>query len=202
MQDLEGWDQVTAISGDGRYIAYQDVSGSLTMLRVDDQEVEIKLPEGYRTPRIQYISNDGSIMVGYCRSLTAIDGWKPTVSVKWTNGEPEILESPDHNIWGDKFTLDVMARGSSSDGSVIYGSEWTDFGVIYWKNGEAYFSGYEFADKSTNRTIITEADRSNVNPNGKYIGCSEAEIYTGSFPVKTPAVINTERNELDSTGRF
>lgn len=196
LTDIQGYDQVASVSDDGKVIVYIGSSGAESKVFREDQEVEVKLPEGYKNPRVEFVNEDGSVWIGYCKSLTAIDGWKPSVSVKWTNGEPEILESPTTNIWGDKYTLDVFARGASKDISVIYGSEFTDFGIIYWKNGELFYPGYDFADKNTNTSVRLECERTNISPNGKYLGCSTAELYTGSFAVKTPAVIDTENYKL------
>lgn len=193
LESIDGYDQVLGVSGDGNVIVLMGTDGSSTLVLKDGEPVEMILPEGYDKPRVQYVNDDGTIMIGYCINRNA-SGYKPFVSVKWTNGEAEILESPDCNIWGEEWVCDAMARGASIDGSVIYGSEWTDFGVLYWKDKELFYVSKDYADASNHTTFILEAERTNISPDGHYIGCSQAQLYTGSMPSKTPSVIDTHMN--------
>lgn len=195
LEDIQGFDAINAISDDGKTLIYMQGGSTVKCLR-DGVEFELTLPEGYNYPNVSSISSDGSVMVGYCINSKS-SGWKPYVAVKWINGEPEILDIPSHNIWGiEDNLLSVMARGCSNDGSIAFGSEWTDFGLIYWKGKELHYPGYDYADKTEFTSVILEAETTNISPNGKYIGTSKAQYVEMSFPIKQPAVINTETGQL------
>lgn len=190
LDDIIGYDAVMAISDDASLIVLREMSGALSMLLKDGEEVEVSLPSGCTYPFVSGISADGSVMVGFCKNAN-LDGYKPYVPVRWVNGVPEILPYPDHTVWGEEYLMDTMARGCSGDGSVIFGSEWTDFGLLYWKDGSMFFPGQDYADTENMSNVASESTRMNVSMDGKYVGC-----FVRSASGSVPAVINTEDNSL------
>lgn len=196
MSEIIDFDSVMAISDDGRTIIYRDVSGGLFLVKKDDIEVEMKLPEErYKSPAYSQMSADGSVIVGFCLDSPN----QKYVPVKWVNGEGVILDSPTTTVWGYDYAPDVMARGCNSDGSIIYGSDWMDMGFLYWKDDVMYNVGADNADTQTGTVIGAESDNTASSPSGKYIGCFKGSSFGG----KTPTVYNTETMEyviLDGEG--
>lgn len=188
--EVEGYDAVMAISDDASTIVLRGMSGASTMVLKDGIEVEVSLPSGYTYPFVSGMSSDGSVMVGFCKNSN-VSGYKPYVPVRWVNGIPEILSYPDETVWGDEYLMDTMARGCSDDGNIIFGSEWTDFGLVYWKDGTLFYPGQDYADLENMTTVATESSRMNISFNGKYIGC-----FVKSPEGAVPAVIDTDDNSL------
>lgn len=191
LDELTGFDGVLAISDDASLISLRGSSGANSLLLKDGKPVDIALPEGYQYPFVSGMSADGSIMVGFCKNAN-VTGYKPYVPVKWVDGVPEIMAYPDHTVWGDEYLMDTMARGCSSDGEIVFGSEWTDYGLVYWKGDELFFPGQDYADLDNRTTVVTESSRFNISHNGKYVGGFWKNANGGA----TPAVIDTENNEL------
>lgn len=178
-QDILDFLNVYAVGNDG--VLYLNTSNQIEtkILQLDGTVQDIRLPEGYGYPNVQDLSSDGTIWVGYCRNIST-NKFEP---VRWTNGEAEILEAPEVCLYGTPSTSGTMARGCSDDGSVIYGSEWSwmQHPVVYWKNGEMSYPGYEFSenDGETYYAMTLDAERTNISPNGRYITSN----YSGTLAV-------------------
>ena len=178
---------IQAISDDGRTIIYADDGNIVSTIAVDDQEIKLTLPQDTYSVYYSGMSGDGSVIVG---TITLQEG-QPVPAV-WRNGELELLEVPDVDSGGNELTNGVYARGCSADGSVIYGSEWDHQGLIYWKDGEMFYPGYDYAEPVSEivvNTIYKFASYYSVSPNGKYIGAA----YSGGIPV----IMNTETGVAD-----
>lgn len=164
------------------------------------------------SPKIQAVSADGNVWVGYEQSdVTAYGGmYHP---VKWIDGTPELLPFPETNFRGQEFSTGIMARGVNHDGSVIYGSTWedTDFGMVYWKDGKVAYVGedvHEYKDIETEEGGMTvmkrfangitcQAECLNISPNGKYIAGTYVKEFDENGNIlpneeKYPAFYNTE----------
>lgn len=160
------------------------------------------------SPRIEATSGDGSVWVGYGIGPT---GFMP---LKYVNGVPERLEMPATNFRNEDLVPNVVVRGCSLDGSVIYGSTWDypDFGMLYWDaEGKVHWAG-EDVHKVTPTELIgldgmpftknlvagmsVMADAFNMSPNGRYIGgyYSEEQANSDKTDIVTttlPAVYDT-----------
>lgn len=190
LPEVADHDAVMAISDDGSTIVVRNVSSATSMVLRNGEPVEMKLPSGCQYPFVSGMSSDGSVLVGYCKNGN-VTGYKPYIPVQWVNGEPEILPYPDHTVWGDEYLMDTMARGCSDDGGVVFGSEWTDYGLVYWKGGKLYFPGQDYADASETAVVASESTRTNISPDGRYIGCFR-KTASGTYP----AVIDTQDGSL------
>lgn len=176
-EEINGDYQINAVGSDASIVLYIS-NEDKTMLLKDGKLNEIKIPEGYRSQQVYSMSLDCSIMVGFCQNIST----RKYHPVKWTNGEPEILESPDVNIYGAESYGGTMARGCSDDGSVIYGSEWSGMRhpLVYWKGGKMFYSGYDYSEKVIINSPIygeyeevcamtVDASNTNISPDGRYI---------------------------------
>lgn len=135
--------------------------------------------------------------------------------VTWRDGVPELLEMPELDYRGVKVPNQVMARGMSLDGSVIYGTQWefTDTGMIYWKDGKLQNVGKDIFKLTpvnasdgaggTYETNLIEAgmycfaENQNISPNGKWIAGKYREESMDENGLITkgtiyPAFYNTE----------
>lgn len=190
------YEGIACISNDGNSILYYHSASTNSIVVTNGEKVDLKLPEGYSIPAPKYFSNDGSIVVGSCK-FTAD---RMSMPVVWRNGEPEILEIPEFLANGMPMPMNgVLARGCSDDGSVIYGSEWKLYGLIYWKDGKMVDIGSKYAEPISEYKVAiiqTHSSTTNISPNGKFIaayfnanggGALGAEYY--------PVVINTETEE-------
>lgn len=200
--EVQGIDQngnhkeMSAISDDGRLYVVRSYN---TYVFYDGEEIDMFVPEGYRGPIVESISADGSVLVGYLSDSQNL--YQP---VKWTSfgAECELLERPDDNAGGTGVYPGSMARGCSADGSVVYGSEWKFYGLIYWRDGRMFNPGIDYADISYDDKgsplvgrIKMGPDVMKISPNGKYIAASyivQAD-YAGEYPV----LINTETGGMD-----
>lgn len=204
-QDYNG---VRAISDDGKIVAIGLNSGG-TKLYKDGQAVDITI-SGYSWISVEAMSADGSVMVGFAQNNET----KSYVPVKWTNMEPEFLEVPETNVWGEQLYNGAMARGCSDDGSVIYGSEWDTKGLIYWRNGEMHFVGKDEAqvkrviietwmgieEVDALCTITKTAEQYCISPNGRYIAAGFNDYKeNGDQPATAlnyAAIVDTETGEV------
>lgn len=177
------------ISNDGRTVVlYENYSG-YHELYIDKEKVDVRLPEGYYNFRIYSASEDGVIWVGYCQDRS--DG--KYYPVRWTNGEPELLDMPEANLFGQDVSHNgTMARGCNADGSVIYGTEWDSRGLVYWKDGIMNFIGGDPAynilghdnpddpNEITSYTgIVADASTVRMSPNGRYISTAWYSYFDG-----------------------
>lgn len=187
---------IQCISNDGQTIMYYDSGNASALVKKNNEEVELDLPEGYIYPSPKYFSEDASVIVGSCK----YEADRMTMPVVWRNGEPEILEVPEFIANGMPMgTNGVIPRGCSDDGSVIYGSEWRLYGLIYWKNGEMVDIGSKYAeDLGDGKVALIQmsATYTNISPNGKFIA-AYFNASGGSSIGATfyPVVVNTETGE-------
>lgn len=201
-----GYTTATSVSNNGMIIM-NNSSGTGALMK-DGEIIDLALPEGgdYSTPSPFGCSADGSIIVGTVRENVLMPNgsyFSNHVPVKWTNGVPEIMEYPDHGMWGASYhSPGVIPRCCSADGSVIVGSEWSNtFGAIYWVDGRMVDLGNDpeymnilvgsdgvpyFAEG-----IVSYAQYNTVSHNGDYIALAYRK-YEGNYPV----LINTRTGEV------
>ncbi len=202
----------SAIASDASIIIFTEQSTQSYIYDIEtDDIVEVVAPAGLDNPVVEQISNNNE-WVGWAYDFSAA----MYVPVKWTNGEPETLEMPETNVAGDPISNGAMARGISPDGSVIYGSEWDTYGMIYWKDGRMFYPGldmgkaeqYTYSDGSGTytglfiSTVVKTAERYSVSDNGEWIAATYWEYtqsYEGSMPVRQgyPVRINTVTNQVE-----
>jgi hypothetical protein len=97
-----------------------------------------------RDVNIQSVSADGRVWVGFYYDNKTWFNYP----VKWIDGVPEVLKTPDVNGKGQPIasTQGFMARGCSTDGSIVYGSCWgSSYEAIWW---DAAGDWHWVADKS------------------------------------------------------
>lgn len=180
------------INNEGNVIVMSNSYSGRTEMFIDGEMVEVRLPEGYHNHRIYSASEDNTIWAGYCQSIST-QRYHP---VRWTNGEPEIMDMPSSNLWGQDVSHNgTMIRGCSSDGSIMYGSEWDSMGLVCWENGKMNFIGgdpaynilgYDNPDNPSALTsytgIVADASTVRMSPNGRYVSATYVswdESYTG-----------------------
>lgn len=200
LETQDYFNEVHTISDNGKVLILCNGYQNDYRILVDGEEFNPTLPEGYVNIRPQAVNTDGTIIIGYATNK-ATGKYMP---IKWTNGEPEVLEIPEINGYGQPLANGAMARGCSADGSIIYGSEWDAFSAIYWKDGKmihypSTFMGdnIHFVEKGEfdftfNNYIHKSADFKSASPDGKYIAAS---FKVGDMEY-LPAVINTETEEV------
>lgn len=198
---------IRAVCDNGRMLSLTQGSVGCILL-VDGTETEIPIPASYETPVVTGFSADGNIMVGYAKEADSYC-YRP---VKWTGMEPEILEIPETDMLGEAYFQGAMARGCSSDGSIIYGSEWDTQGFVYWDS-----EGMHFAAKETSVTRPIDymgmtiempayfkktAEGYSISQNGRYVAGTFTDYLpdeNGNYQVATvdyPAVYDTQADEL------
>lgn len=200
-EDLyEEYDCINAISDDGRTVVFYNFATLACGIMKDGSFSELILPDNYYFPVVSNMSADGSVMVGWCNSKTE-RGYFP---VKWINGEPEILERPEKNLSGKPLGNGAMARGCSADGSVVYGSEWDTYGLVYWKDGKMYHAfenNIEHNPKDPAMDeysgVIVYSDRFKISNNGDYIAASYRPL--GNMPLISsghPCMVDTRTGNI------
>lgn len=192
----ETYDSVGAISDDGRTLIIENKMGVVADIYIDGVRTPLSCQPGYSRPWPTGMSADGSVIVGSC-SIDDAEFYK-VAPCKWVNGEQTILDMPELNAGGLPLENGVYLRGCSSDGSVIYGSEWDSFGLVYYKDDRMFNIGVdnsEAVNTGTGIEVVTipylEASYNNVSHNGKWIVCNyrlDGVVYpfrvdteTGSF---------------------
>ena len=180
--DYKEYNLAYGISDDGRTIIFADDMAATSDVMVDGEIVPLSDPGdgGEYITKFQSLSADGSVIVGYLQEYDPnyITG-SFFIPCKWVDGEIEILESPEFNLWGTDILNGTMARSCSADGSVICGSEWDTFGAVVWEDGVMNYVGGDpefnehVYDGSGNLAawsgIITHSDRNRVSNSGRYI---------------------------------
>lgn len=188
---------ISCISDDGKTIMFSHSGQARTLIKKDGVDYDdLSLPEGFINPNPEYFSSDASVIVGSCRMVSE----SMPVPVVWRNGTPEILEIPEFVANGDPMSINgVYARGCSDDGSVVYGSEWKLFGLIYWKNGEMFDIGAKYAEDLGDRKVAliqTHSSTTNISPNGKFIAAYFNANGSGALGAEYyPVVVDTETGE-------
>ncbi len=183
-------DQITWVSNDGRSIVYAHLGNEVTMLYRDGNKVDLPIPAGCSGVFIQAMSADGNTLVGYTYNTM-----RDALPAVWRNGQVELLEMPEYNSEGMEVTH-CQVRGCSDDGTVVYGTEWRTFSLVYWKDGKLY-------DQSNTESLVNVrqmATSTSMSPNGKYIAAyysSGTGIYS-SYPV----MVNTEDHTSKSYPQF
>lgn len=184
---IYGFQEPRCITNSGTVFVRDYHSGGTVGVDFDGNFIVPEKISGFAgAPNIQGASADGRIWVGWQRDGTGFDGrYYP---VKWEDGVPEVLPTPEKNAHGEPFIDDilggVMAYGCSHDGSVIYGSsrDNREYSACYWKNGEFHWAAENDRDLQiveTNNSmgeLITvpqlsgpkiEAEATNISPDGK-----------------------------------
>ena len=172
-QGVGYYDSVQAISDDGKTLILGNTLAVLTELYVNGERIPVSCEPGYSNPYLQNMSADGSVIVGAVTDDNA-DFYFVAPSV-WINGEQTILSTPEYNALGQELACGVYLRGCSDDGSIIFGSEWDTYGLVYYKNDRMYNIGVENSEVSGNEVVTIpylEASFFNISPNGKYIVCN------------------------------
>lgn len=199
---------LNAISGDGKTIVIG--VGKKSEVYHEGGIVEYELPSGYSSAEILALSEDGSIMVGNLyQGMTSC----PAV---WENGSIKtILPLPENNAYGQALPSGVKVRGASDDCSVIYGSEPSTLGLIYWKDGQLVDIS---SQNATIKTVLVDswgvikeaivACTVNVNemftcisPNGRYIAAKYTDYVQKEDGVPAeiynyPALVDTETGDV------
>lgn len=189
------YNEVKAVSDDGNKIVICNSMAVKYSVMENGEEVPMNVPDNYGYFGIEDMTPDGETMVGY---VFDFNNGKHS-AVKWSNNGMEFLERPKFNSWGGKLYNGLMARGISNDGRVIYGSEWDEFGLIYWVNGKMNYLGRQFADTTgclieDVATLRQYSSNSNISSNGKYIAsCFDNTVCGG---MGYPALINTETGNV------
>lgn len=202
-----------AISDDGKMMFFEVDGFSSVVMDTESNVATVMAPSGYKAAVVEGISSDATIWVGYA--------WDPEnfyyVPVKWINGEPIIMEMPETNSGNMPLSNGAMARGCSPDGSVIFGSEWDSYGLIYWKNDVMHYPGQDLAEvneylvKLGDGTTYTEkcvsciiktAEPYSISNNGKWLSATywdrvqlepmEAPVIKG-YPVR----VNLESGQIE-----
>ena len=187
---------IRCISDDARYIVFNNDGETVYAMTIDREVYDVVCPEGYYNPEIESMSADGSVWVGFVRSETEHGYWP----CRWIDGVPEILERPEIRIDGLTPTFNgTMARGCSDDGSIIYGSDWDDFLLVYWKDGELFNIGAEQGEMipidethGVAAGLTTLSGNTGISADGKYIGCGYGQGLNGG---KVPALVNAETGQ-------
>ncbi len=184
------FNRIRTMSDDLSVIVYEHSSSTAQIMVIDGKEAEIPIPDPYTWPHVEYVNSDGTIWVGYCYTKEELPGmgeYSKYHPVKWVNGEAEILEVPETDIFGMDLLNGGMARQCSDDGSVIYGSEWAYMGLLYWKDGVMYPVGPEYAEiNGTNFNMPeTESQNHRMSPNGRYITCRTSNSGTVRVDTQT-----------------
>lgn len=190
----QAYDEVMAISDDGRTMIYAHTMNVTYALFRDGEKVELTMPDGYFTIYLAALSADGQTVVGNLLSSTDYKAY-PAI---WRNGEVEILEIPEVSAGNYELQQGVYVRGCSADASVIYGSEWDMQGLIYYKDGKMFYPGLDYAEgeyPAVDR-IFKYAAYFSISPGGRYIGAAYGNyIQDPSLPKLTyPVVVDTETN--------
>ncbi len=199
-----------AVTDQGTAFIY-GADNSTVAISVDGDYFHPALPSGnHRSPNVQAVSTDGRYWAGFC--------WTDVATycdpVLWVDGTAQVLEKPELNYRQDAAPHQVMARGISHDGSVIYGTQWDNLatGMIYWKDGKLDVVGkdlykvtpteVDLGDGTTvtinliERGIYAFAELQNMSPDGKWIaGTYRDEAIEGQTIVQCnvcPAFYNTE----------
>lgn len=202
-----------AISDDARVMVFNNAMQLWSKLVVDGEEVKINLPENCSNPYIEAVSSDGSVMVGWM--YVGLAGQGKYSPARWVNGEPEVLDAPETDLWGYELYAGSYARGCSADGSVIYGGDAKTAGTIWWVDGkmksimdtEYYVLDKKIIEDSFGSFEIsafkgTQNYSSNncMSPNGKYLATQYQDFsWNGNSYDLTyhPAVINIETGKVD-----
>lgn len=193
------YDQVAAVSDDGLSILYQYGGNPISVVTRNGEPLDLPAPEGYKNPDYFNMSADGSVVVGCCQTT---DGSLRQMPFKWVNGEPVALDYQEYDVF-NQIRVSTYVRGCSDDGSVIYGSEWTTFGLMYWKDDKLYSISKDNAeivtigDRVFANEVMLQADAWNVSPNGKYIATWFRDHDEGGNKIDYPVLINTETNTYD-----
>lgn len=181
------FDTVSAVSDDGNILILYHSSKLYSFVWENNSTYEAEVPEGFSQARIEAISADGKVMVGYSQNTST----RKYVPLKWENRTVIQLELPENNAIGQPLNNGAMARGCSADGSVIYGSEWDIRGLIYWKDNTMHFLG-DYALEEGIGVITKSAEPTSISPNGKYL----AAVFETETGAGHPVKINTETGEV------
>lgn len=189
---VRDYSTVSAVTNDGRIFLYNSGSGSMAVLSSNGEIKDITVPEGFKSPKIEAVSGDGRVWVGYVTRSNVSGTYVPA---RWVNGEFEELEAPKNDLYGGE-SKRTMARGCSADGSIIYGSEWSwmQHPLVYWKDGEMYYPGYEYSEIKGDyvAAMVLNAENTNISDDGRYITSTYDDPVDGSGV----AVVDTQTGQM------
>lgn len=191
---------VRLISNTGIVVVYSDDLSCCEYYTATGERRSIELPEGCRSPYVNGLNGDGSVMVGRVIKDNIIPA-------KWVNGQVELLPVPETAVDGDVLWDPVEARGCSEDGSVIYGGVMNVESSLYWKNGKVQYAGEDVVNPNATISVVlpffgerelpyieglyTRTKGLGISPNGRYI-----TAYYGFSENKKernlPAIFDTE----------
>lgn len=215
---IYGFQEPRCITNDGVVFVRDYHSGGTIGVDLDGNFIVPDGVEGFAgAPNVQGTSAEGRVWVGWQRDGTGFDGrYYP---VKWVDGVPEVLPTPDKNAHGKPFVDDilggVMAYGCSHDGSVIYGSskDNSEYSACYWKNGEFHWAAEKDRDLQMVETmnsmdeLITvpqlsgpkiEEEATNISPDGRWLAvtwCREQYTLNSYQEIECPAFIDLETDK-------
>lgn len=200
---------VQTVSDDGKVFVVCD-QGTL-MVDIDGNHGLVSgVPAGFNTaasPAVSQISADSKIMVGWGNYENG--DYRP---IKWVDGVPEAMPLPEYNFRKEPVG-NVMARGISANGEIIYGTTWDnrDYGMIYWdKNDDVKYVGEDVRkeeivqmDKGNGledymlvNGVISWSGNFQISPNGKWIcgtyRTEKKESDTSISETNQPCFFNTE----------
>ena len=201
---VEGISRINAVSDDGKTMVIECGSGNARILK-DGVVLEVEV-NGYTNLRIEDVSADGTVWVGY-----GIDSeTKKNRGIAWRNGVPEPLETTQVNGIGKQTSQGVVVRGCSADGSVIYGSMMDAYELVYWKDGVFNFAGLDVVNLHEEEVFggayllydrpTSTRQNYRMSPNGRYLAADfVAESYVPGERRPTsatyPCVIDLEKGE-------
>ena len=103
-----------------------------------------------------------SVVVGFKSEASMSSIMRP---YKWVNGEATMLETPATSCLGQK-EFGLIARGISSDGKIIVGTEWvdTDMFATYWdESGKFHYIGEDVREPFTEEGFDMFGNEATIN---------------------------------------
>lgn len=196
LEASEEYDHAVAISDQGDDYILQSRKYGTYQVYIDNVITELAVPEGYKNTGIslQGISGDGRVIVGALNSEVNGTGRYPC---KWVDGVCEILERPEFSAHGTPTApYGTLARDCSADGTVIYGTEWTNnsFALAFWRDGKLFYPGGDYAEMNGNTAdrIAKTAEYGALSSNGKYLAARYETVDKKSYPV----IIDTDTYDV------
>lgn len=221
--ELMYFTDIMAMSDRGELILKDGKMGGIWIIELDGTYSKVEAIEGFSGyPRVDATGAGGDVRLGYAVKVIEHNGRTDRVNcpLKWTNGKVKELPKPSPTfrelelLGEDNGEEQIMARGVSADGRIVYGTSWNnyDFGMCYWdENGEAHWVGedvrkvreveMDMGDGTTRRYNLVdgmtcEASHTNISATGKYIAGTfrTEELENGRSLVYTrrAAFYNTE----------
>lgn len=211
-EDIAG---VNTMSNTGVFLIGLNAGGNPNDRFVKDGQIhEMTVPAGYKTPRCNDISADGTVIVG---CLVRDDGTNYTVPAKWTNnGTPEFLDLPADMRQPTDWDRGGAIASCNADATIFIGRVYgSNNAAVIWKDGNTtaeYIGPHtEFEREGTNwlGNPVTVTDHHYAvidgwprmfSDNDKYLALSFRGYGVGALAVgvaKFPALYNIETDEIE-----